>query len=111
MEVLGTYAHQASQGNGFQWTSITVNTGFASARHRDVGNAGPSLIQAFGDFQGGDLLVWEDDPKNKTIKQHNDNETSRFNAKKLRSSTVGNYMLQRLSQVNGRRLYGIQIDI
>ena len=38
-----------------------MNKGFACARHRDGANAGPSMLQAVGDFEGGNLLVWPDD--------------------------------------------------
>ena len=48
------------EGN-FVWTSVQVNKGFACARHRDSGNAGPSLLYALGDFVGGNLLVWPED--------------------------------------------------
>ena len=47
--------------NAWRHTSITINTGFASARHRDRNNAGPSLIRAFGDHSGGSLLYWPTD--------------------------------------------------
>ena len=36
-------------------TSIAFNVGFASERHRDAGNAGPSIVTAFGDYTGGQL--------------------------------------------------------
>ena len=34
-------------------SSIMMNKGFASRRHRDSNNFGPSIIRAFGDFTGG----------------------------------------------------------
>ena len=51
----------------FAWTTITVNDGFASARHRDSGNEGPSLIQAVGNFAGGELMVWQEGSNRKTL--------------------------------------------
>jgi hypothetical protein len=44
LEVLGLYADHVTEGKGFNWTSITLNTQFASERHRDSNNEGPSLI-------------------------------------------------------------------
>ena len=38
-----------------RWTSITVNTHFASRRHRDCNNLGPSYMVAVGDFSGCEL--------------------------------------------------------
>jgi len=45
----------------FPWTSINVNFGYATRRHRDNGNLGVSITKAFGDFTGGLLLYWPDD--------------------------------------------------
>ena len=42
-------------------SSITVNKDFASRRHVDRGNVGPSVIRSFGDHNGGDLLYWPND--------------------------------------------------
>ena len=44
------------------WSSITLNKGFASRRHRDSNNVGPSIIRAFGDADAGGLYYWPDDP-------------------------------------------------
>ena len=46
------------------WTSITINKNYASRVHVDKNNVGPSIIKAFGDFSGGELLVW---PGGKTV--------------------------------------------
>lgn len=40
----------------FQFTSIQVNVGLASALHTDGGNVGPSMVLAVGPFTGG--LLW-----------------------------------------------------
>ena len=45
----------------FPWTSINVNFGYATRRHRDNGNLGVSITKAFGEFTGGLLLYWPDD--------------------------------------------------
>lgn len=43
------------------WTSITVNQNYTCGKHRDKGNYGESFLVAFGDYQGGDLLIHEGD--------------------------------------------------
>ena len=59
--LLNAWLLQSEWSGKFVWTSIQVNKSFASARHRDGGNAGPSLVRALGRFDGGNLLVWPDD--------------------------------------------------
>ena len=56
-----TCSMSEAQKRDFKWTSISVNQGFAARRHRDTGNAGPSMIASFGKFRGGRLNYWEDD--------------------------------------------------
>jgi len=46
----------------FPFTSISVNAAYAAPRHRDRSNAGPSLLKCFGNFEGGQLRYWPDDP-------------------------------------------------
>jgi hypothetical protein len=43
------------------FTSITINKDYNAGRHSDENNAGPSLVRALDNFQGGDLLYWHDD--------------------------------------------------
>jgi len=50
----------------FPFTSISVNSNYAAARHRDGNNEGPSLIRAFGKFTGGELRYWPRD--NRSVK-------------------------------------------
>jgi hypothetical protein len=52
----------------FGFTSINVNCNYAGQLHRDQGNFGPSFIKAFGDFKGGELNYWPEDPGNKELK-------------------------------------------
>lgn len=47
----------------FPFTSIIVNSGYAARRHRDHLNLGPTVVKAFGDFEGGQLRYWADDAK------------------------------------------------
>jgi len=49
----------------FSWTSLNVNYDYAARIHRDNGNFGPSMIKAFGKFEGGGLNYWPED--NKTL--------------------------------------------
>ena len=46
----------------FRFSTITLNKDFASRRHRDVNNLGPSAIVGAGPFTGGGLLYWDQDP-------------------------------------------------
>ena len=59
--LLNAWLMRSTWAGSFVWTSVQVNKGFACARHRDSGNAGPSLLHALGDFVGGNLLVWPED--------------------------------------------------
>jgi hypothetical protein len=51
----------------FPFTSISLNAGYAAKRHRDGNNAGPSMIHAFGRFQGGQLGYWPEDNKSSAL--------------------------------------------
>ena len=42
----------------WQYSSISVNHGYAARLHRDKGNEGPSLGCALGHYTGGNLQVW-----------------------------------------------------
>jgi len=53
----------ASVADDFCYTAINLNCNYAGARHRDKGNAGPSVIRAFGEFTGGELKYWPNDSK------------------------------------------------
>jgi len=43
------------------WTSITVNQSYKCLPHRDKGNYGDSFLVAFGEYQGGRLVIHEGD--------------------------------------------------
>lgn len=49
---------------GVHCTSINLNKNYAVARHRDTNNEGVSVVKAVGNFEGGQLLYWPNDPKN-----------------------------------------------
>ena len=59
---LGLETSSLLPANQWYWSSITLNKGFASKRHRDSNNVGPSLIRAFGNSERGDLYYWPNDP-------------------------------------------------
>lgn len=43
------------------WNAITVNQNYKADKHRDKGNVGKSFLVAFGDYEGGDLKIYEGD--------------------------------------------------
>ena len=47
---------------GLKFTNIQVNGSYRACRHRDANNVGPSVIKAIGDYEGGKLLIWPEDP-------------------------------------------------
>jgi len=47
----------------FPFTSININKNYAAKVHRDGNNYGPSMIKAFGKFEGGELNYWPADSK------------------------------------------------
>lgn len=46
---------------GIPYTSMCINKGYCSKKHRDGNNDGPSGIESFGPHEGGELLYWVDD--------------------------------------------------
>lgn len=56
---------------GFYYNGITLNHGVKAKKHIDGNNVGNSVIVGFGDYTGGDVLVYEPDgsnPKQKDVK-------------------------------------------
>jgi len=53
----------ADLGADFMWTSVNINKNYAGCLHRDSNNTGPSILKAFGDFQGGKLNYFPEDDK------------------------------------------------
>lgn len=45
------------------FTSITVNQNYKAAPHRDKGNVGISTVVAFGEYEGGELEIFEGEKK------------------------------------------------
>ena len=48
----------------FKFTSIQYNKNHRAARHRDAKNTGVSYIIGLGDYQGGELKIFDEDEKN-----------------------------------------------
>jgi len=46
----------------FPFSTICINRNYAAKRHRDRNNMGMSIVRAFGNFTGGRLRYWPDDP-------------------------------------------------
>jgi hypothetical protein len=43
--------------HGFKYNSITLNQNYCCAPHRDKNNHGESVVIAFGDYTGGELVI------------------------------------------------------
>lgn len=69
-------------GRDFCFTSINVNHGYGARLHRDGNNEGASLIQAFGDFTGGELLYWPEDDKSKHFDTFKEEDAVKVDLKK-----------------------------
>jgi len=46
----------------FPFSTVCINRDYAAKRHRDRNNMGMSIVRAFGNFTGGRLRYWPDDP-------------------------------------------------
>merc|ERR1719343_266153 len=55
------------KGDRFPFTTICINKDYAAKRHRDNNNCGLSIVRALGNFKGGRLKYWPDDPGSKGI--------------------------------------------
>ncbi|CAK0804261.1 unnamed protein product [Prorocentrum cordatum] len=58
-----------AEAKGFKFTSLNLNKNYAARMHRDGNNFGPSMIAAFGGFQGGELNYWCEDNKEEGLDQ------------------------------------------
>eukprot|EP00747_Dinoflagellata_sp_TGD_P132615 gnl/TRDRNA2_/TRDRNA2_175095_c0_seq19.p2 gnl/TRDRNA2_/TRDRNA2_175095_c0~~gnl/TRDRNA2_/TRDRNA2_175095_c0_seq19.p2 ORF type:complete len:340 (-),score=55.59 gnl/TRDRNA2_/TRDRNA2_175095_c0_seq19:81-1100(-) len=50
------------EGVRFPYTTICINKNYGAKRHRDKNNVGLSVVRALGNFTGGRLRVWPNDP-------------------------------------------------
>lgn len=67
LKTLATWARQKMLTHfghsSLPFTSISLNSGFASRIHRDRGNVGPSMAIALGTYEGGNLQIWKSDTR------------------------------------------------
>lgn len=52
------------------YTSITVNQNYKASPHRDKGNVGLSTVVAFGEYEGGELEIFEGEKKGVWVVKH-----------------------------------------
>ncbi|CAE7431770.1 unnamed protein product [Symbiodinium natans] len=71
-----------NEAKSFKWTSINLNCNYAARRHRDGNNFGPSFIQAFGNFTGGELSVWPEDDKSQKLHELPESQKKTVDIKK-----------------------------
>lgn len=50
------------RGTQFPFTTVCINKDYAAKRHRDNNNCGLSIVRALGNFKGGRLKYWPEDP-------------------------------------------------
>jgi hypothetical protein len=62
----------------FKFTSIQFNKNHRAARHRDAKNTGISYIVGLGNYQGGELLIYDENEKN-PVKHDIKNKFNTFN--------------------------------
>merc|ERR1719491_663262 len=65
----------------FTYTSVNINKNYGGKLHRDGNNAGPSIIQAFGKFTGGQLNYWPSDDKKQPLEDFTDKAKVTVNIK------------------------------
>jgi len=66
-----------NEAQNFKWTSLNLNKNYAAKIHRDGNNFGPSMIAAFGDFQGGKLNYYPHDDGKIELKELESKGTDR----------------------------------
>ena len=59
--LLARWLYQDDRFDGFLFTSITINKNHDAYPHRDVGNAGNSIIRGLGEYDGGRLFWFPHD--------------------------------------------------
>ena len=48
-----------------KWTTVTMNNNMTCKPHQYANHVGPTMILAVGDFEGGDVYVWNEGTKHK----------------------------------------------
>jgi len=75
---------------GFKFTSLNLNCNYAAKRHRDGNNFGPSMIKAFGKFEGGELNYFPDDDKSVDLEKLKVKDSKSINLSKNLAMFNGN---------------------
>lgn len=60
----------ASQYVSIPYNAITLNHNYTAGRHRDKHNTGKSLVVAFGDYSGGELVIYNGEKKGEHNVRH-----------------------------------------
>ena len=81
--VLNRWLRQQVTEEEFGYTSITINRDHASSLHRDIGNAGPSVIRTLGVYEGGVLHYFPQDDGMKPLEELNDIDAVKLDTSKF----------------------------
>ena len=98
IQLLNEYLWSQLPDEWFDWCTITVNTNYQAQKHRDCNNLGPSATTSFGDFTGGQLVVWQDDAQDAEMNVYATNKSVVFFDGRLRHK-VAKYVGNRVSIV------------
>ena len=71
----------------FIFTSIQYNKNQQCKKHLDKNNVGESLIVGFGDYEGGELIIYDEDGNN-PVKHDIKNKPLKFNGSKYWHETA-----------------------
>lgn len=52
---------------GWEYNAITLNEGVKAKKHKDVLNIGRSVLIGIGDYEGGDVRVWDGEDKHPIV--------------------------------------------
>ena len=67
LQVLNLFLKSQIPDDHFHWSTVTVNTDYCAPRDRDKNNWGPSATTPFGNFTGGQLVVWPEERDGKVL--------------------------------------------
>ena len=71
----------------FKFTTIQFNKNNRTAKHKDSNNVGESYILGLGDYEGGELIVFDEDGRNPK-KVNINNRFFKFNGSTLPHETA-----------------------
>jgi len=95
-------ARLPSEAADFTFTSLNLNCNYAARRHRDGNNLGPSMIKAFGPFEGGELSCFPSDDKSVELEKLPEDDRVRCNIKSHLCMFNGN-SAHEVSDFTGKR--------